>query len=227
MTCLAPTPAADLLHIAANALAVLAPPCVRYIGDIHGKRHLYEAALDGCRESVQIGDFGYGFYETGDPYLLGWPGGNNDRFIRGNHDNPRVCSQRPHHIDSGFERGVFYVGGGRSIDWAERTPGVDWWPDEEHSYSELRVLIDIYQTHRPARVVSHEAPASIARQFFPNNFPPGPSRTSNALDAMLGLHRPKEWVFGHWHLPRDEVIDGTRFICLPEGGWVDLPNISY
>lgn len=227
MTCLSPAPNAALLKIATDAMAVLARPTIRYIGDIHGKRHLYEAALEGCRASVQVGDFGYGFYETGDPYLEGWPGDNYHRFIRGNHDNPKVCYQRPHHIDSGFERGVFYVGGGWSIDNALRTEGVNWWPDEQHSYEELGILIDIFKQRRPKRVVSHEAPASIARRFFPGRFPPGPSMTSNALNVMLKSHRPAEWVFGHWHEARDEVIDGTRFICLPEGGWVDLPDISY
>lgn len=227
MTCESPETAPALLKIATEATAVLARPMIRYIGDIHGKRHLYEAALKGCSTSVQVGDFGYGFYETGDPFLLDWPRGPGHRFIRGNHDNPTVAYFQTHHIDSGFERGVFYVGGEWSIDRHYRTPGVSWWPDEEHSDEELSVLIDIYKERKPVRVVSHGAPAQIAKHLFGAKFPPGPSRTSQALGVMLGIHRPAEWIFGHWHIARDAIIDGTRFICLPEGGWVDLPDIAY
>ena len=43
-----------------------------------------------------------------------------------------------------------------------------------------------------------------------------PSRTRQAFDAMMSIHRPKLWIFGHWHRSRNEMIDGTRFICLAE-----------
>jgi hypothetical protein len=35
-------------------------------------------------------------------------------------------------------------------------------------------------------------------------------------------HKPKLWIFGHWHVPFDEVIAGTRFICLPELAYIDI-----
>lgn len=193
----------------------------RYIGDIHGRAGLYGRALAGCRNSVQVGDFGFGFIP--DQSLAHWPGDGNHRMIRGNHDDPAKAAKHPGFINSGYDQGVFYVNGGFTIDREGRIEGVSWWPDEEHSYSVLQTLIDIYARHRPSRVVSHEGPASaVAKLFKPTQFKP--SRTSLALDAMLSLHRPAEWIFGHWHERRDQVIDGTRFICLEEGGWIDLED---
>lgn len=194
---------------------------IRYIGDIHGCDDLYAKALVGCRDSVQVGDFGFGFIP--EESLARWPGGDGHHMIRGNHDDPAKAAKHPGFICSGYDQGVFYVNGGFSIDREWLIEGVSWWPDEEHSYSQLEALIGIYVRHKPRRVVSHEGPASaVAALFEPTWFEP--SRTSLALDAMLSLHRPAEWIFGHWHKRRDKVIDGTRFICLETGGWIDLED---
>jgi len=32
----------------------------------------------------------------------------------------------------------------------------------------------------------------------------------------------KQSIFGHWHSNADEVIDGTRFICLNELSYCDI-----
>ncbi|PWJ12119.1 hypothetical protein [Jannaschia seohaensis] len=76
-------------------------------------------------------------------------------------------------------------------------------------------------------MLTHEAPISVAEAFFGSIDSPKtrrPSRTSLALEKMLALHRPRSWAFGHWHERRDWPVDGTRFIALEEGGWVDLPD---
>jgi hypothetical protein len=39
---------------------------------------------------------------------------------------------------------------------------------------------------------------------------------------MFSIHKPDLWIFGHWHCDADEVIDGTRFICLNELSYVDV-----
>jgi hypothetical protein len=36
------------------------------------------------------------------------------------------------------------------------------------------------------------------------------------LQQMFDVHKPKHWVFGHYHIRRDFEIDGTQFHCLPE-----------
>ncbi len=198
---------------------------IRYIGDIHGRDDLYAKALVGAEKSVQVGDFGFGFVPP--HHMARWPGRNlKHRMIRGNHDDPAQAEAHPGFIDSGYESdGTFYVNGGYSIDRQWRIPGVSWWADEEHSQSDLKVLIEMYAMHRPRRVVSHEGPvAAIVNLFAPERY--APSRTSLALDQMLRIHRPAEWIFGHWHQSRDCVLGGIRFICLKEGGWIDLPEVT-
>jgi len=39
---------------------------------------------------------------------------------------------------------------------------------------------------------------------------------SNGLQIMFDMHRPKLWIFGHYHQDFDDVIKGTRFVCLNE-----------
>lgn len=197
---------------------------IRFIGDIHGRDDLYARALVGCETSLQVGDFGFGFVRDGS--LAWWPTGPNHRMIRGNHDDPDRAEVHPSFVHSGYEApGTFYVNGGFSIDRQWRIPGVSWWADEEHSDQDLQTLFEMYARYRPVRVVSHEGPATaVAELFSPSPF--SPSRTSLALDRMLQVHQPREWIFGHWHKRRDQVLRKTRFICLEEGGWIDLPEVA-
>lgn len=39
---------------------------------------------------------------------------------------------------------------------------------------------------------------------------------------MLEIHRPKVWVFGHYHIDKDFELNGTRFICLNELSTIDV-----
>lgn len=201
---------------------------MRYIGDIHGRADLYAKAIAGCDASIQVGDFGYGFIPKESLPL--WPGaGNpNHRFIRGNHDDPAQCKAQPNYILSGQQGDHFYINGGWSIDREWRVEGVSWWPDEEHSAVDLNEILDDFIATKPRVVVSHEAPCEIAKLMFGAKYPPGPSRTSIMLQAMLDNHTPDIWIFGHWHktkkFGRYDPWGNTRFICLGEGDWIDLPE---
>ena len=76
-------------------------------------------------------------------------------------------------------------------------------------------------------MVTHDCPLSVSNKLFIEN---GKSfsnkqyktRTGMALEAMFEIHKPKVWIFGHWHCNADEVIDGTRFICLSEFSYCDV-----
>jgi hypothetical protein len=190
---------------------------MRYIGDVHCKFNDYVEITKSCNASIQVGDFGLGFGIEA-PVLA-----PSHRFIRGNHDNPQLCREHSNWIaDNSFDAttGTYFLGGGFSVDLALRTVGKDFWPDEELSYSELSAAIEHYEQCKPAIVVSHEAPASIASKLFSGLSQP--SNTAHALDAMLYAWHPKTWLFGHHHTTVQDVIEGTKFYCLAELDYVDL-----
>lgn len=193
------------------------------IGDVHGKWLEYRSLIeqiDGW--SIQVGDFGVGFEDQGES--LQWPFQGvkgTHKFIRGNHDNPEKCKNMPQWIDDGTcHNGLMCIGGAHSIDQDRRIEGVSWWRDEELSYSQLTDLIPIYQLYKPEIMITHDAPDSVARTLFSNHYheAENKSRTRQAFDTMFHHtgHRPKYWVFGHWHQSRDQNIMGTQFICLNE-----------
>lgn len=202
-------------------------PKIRFIGDIHGKQLSYLNLIDGIERSVQVGDFGVGFGTAGDPSFIDFqlnqmPG--DHKFIRGNHDHPQKCKLSSHWIKDGYidHSGIMYIGGAWSIDHGARTPGLDWWEDEELSIVELDKMIGWYTTVRPKVVVSHTAPLNIPAGPMGFRIWNGGSRTETALQAMLDRHRPEYWIFGHWHKSFDRTLDGTRFICLNELEYIDL-----
>lgn len=61
---------------------------IRFIGDVHGSPKAYRRAVGDAERSIQVGDFGLGFVRM--PQL-----GPGHRFIRGNHDCPDLCRERP------------------------------------------------------------------------------------------------------------------------------------
>ena len=197
-----------------------------FIGDVHGKLKEYIMAIRELPKSIQVGDMGMGF--KGMPTS---PWNANHRFIRGNHDSPSVCNAHPNYLgDYGVtDDGIFFVGGGYSIDYKWRQqhnylhPNEQvWWEDEEIAESEFPKIIELYEETKPDIVVSHDAPdfmhwhlieldgnALDKRQFI--------NRTCNGLlPAMWEVHKPKLWIFGHYHCSMDKVIDSTRFVCLDE-----------
>lgn len=205
---------------------------MRYIGDIHGDvTGMYNRAVRGCHQSVQVGDFGRGFLhptiaEIVDEFHTHHP---EHGFIRGNHDDPAECATAAGWISDGYydaQSESMYVGGAWSIDFETRTPGRNWWPDEELSVPELARIHAEYVYRKPKVMVTHDCPHSVARELFfrppfdtRNQFR---TRTSEALEAMLKEHKPDLWIFGHWHEDHRVKLQGTEFICIGIGNWVDI-----
>ena len=207
---------------------------MRYIGDVHGKWHDYRDIIATCDESIQVGDFGVGFRPYGsEPYSVGPVAGftpdpeftDNHRFIRGNHDNPAACKVHKNWIPDGAVEGdTMFIGGAISIDKEWRTPGISYWEDEELDYQSLGDLIQKYEEVKPRVMVTHEAPEEVIRHVMPF-YQPGrfdSGHTRMALQNMFEVHKPELWIFGHWHYGVDTNILGTRFICLPELGYIDI-----
>lgn len=197
------------------------------IGDVHGKTGQYQKIIRQKyldTPTIQLGDMGIGFPETGLHKMA-----DHHKWFRGNHDNPAKCRKTHNYMgDYGYDwqRDIFWLAGAFSIDREWRVAGVSWWPDEELSYNELSMAIDLYGQVQPKFVVSHEAPARAGRAMLDTLM--GPyfsakaeccmSRTSEALQQMFQLHQPKEWVFGHYHVNRSFYVGDypTKFTCVAE-----------
>lgn len=203
---------------------------MRVIGDIHGDLALYEVAIRGQEKTVQIGDFGRGFFSSQqeaelDAFFQENPG---HRFIRGNHDSPDVCRASPGWIPDGSydpDTETMYIGGAWSIDHAFRTPGLNWWADEELSMQEIARIHADFVYFKPKIVITHDCPATIAKRLFIDGRPGMRflrTRTGEAFEAMLRDHRPDVWVFGHWHETASEMIEGTEFICVDQRSFITL-----
>lgn len=195
------------------------------IGDVHGKVDQLIDIIQNSNadEIIQLGDLG--FYRSW-TYLQEYCIQNNEyrlTIVPGNHDyyegykkDPFKWSQsfNPIHVaDCTNNSTYFTVRGADSIDKHLRTEGVDWWPEEELSYSVLGTIIEQFEGSKPKIVFSHDCPQSVMEQLFHYK---EKSRTRQALNQMFELHQPEYHFFGHHHKAIDEVINGTRFICLPE-----------
>jgi Icc-related predicted phosphoesterase len=194
---------------------------IRFAGDIHAEFSKYFFTLEGVTNSVQVGDYGIGFRDI-PVNLRDHPG--NHRFIRGNHDNPHLCSSYHNFIADGHTETIdgvkfMYLGGAYSIDKDWRTPGIDWWYEEELSYAELERMISIYEEFKPDVMVAHELPDTQVMPVFTANNPNFTkfavgSRTRDAMNVMFEIHKPQYWIFGHWHKNARVNIEGTTFVCL-------------
>lgn len=196
---------------------------MRIIGDVHGKFDEYFKIIDGCKKSIQLGDFGFNYPQVD----------LNHRFIAGNHDHHEKKYDCLNYLgDFGtYSNGLtyFFVSGGFSIDRCNKTEGVNWFQNEQLSYHQLGLAIELYRQIKPDYVISHECPYSITPLFnnsdilerfgFSKDFK---SMTSVALQTMYEIHKPKAWWFGHHHQSFIGNINGTRFRCLAELEYEDI-----
>jgi len=113
---------------------------------------------------------------------------------------------------------IFFVRGAWSIDFYRRTLGLDIWDNEELTHEECELAIQAYTEAKPQIVVTHTGPQLLESHLkltFGDGRPVR-TRTGMALDRMFELHKPKLWIFGHYHQEFDKVIDDCRFVCLEE-----------
>lgn len=184
------------------------------IGDVHGKMFQYQHLL-GDEESIQLGDVGLGFEGVNFPLV-----GPQHKFIRGNHDSPKVCRENTHYLgDWGYlpDKKIFFISGAYSIDLMFRTPNKTWWWDEELSHEELRRVVERFGREKPEIVLTHECPTAFRSFCMPNpNMRLVKTRTDEALQACFDVHKPAMWFFGHYHRSTSFNQHGTEFRCLDE-----------
>ena len=211
------------------------------IGDVHGKWAEYGAIVHMTKgPTIQLGDMGFGFSECRKGTQL--PGTNKDRFVRGNHDSPDIAREHPRYLgDIGYHAPVFFISGGFSIDWFNRKLGVSWWEGEQLPEVQLESAIQLYQETKPRIVISHDAPTSAAETLLNLKLAESGSsmyggggymqgyygaklegvafsRMSKAMERMLQIHQPEQWIFGHFHCTEDFQVKNydTRFHILGE-----------
>ena len=181
------------------------------IGDVHGKIEKYHNLVKGCEASVQLGDFGL---QREHDWHLSNIDHEKHQVLFGNHDFYPYL-RFPHSLTPDYElRGdILFVRGANSIDKHLRTEGDDWFPNEEIDYATFSDLVSEITTMKPEIIISHDCPKFLYQTFFGID---GKSRTNQGLQACFEAFQPKMWVFGHHHKSKDEIIEGTRFICLAE-----------
>jgi len=197
-----------------------------FIGDVHGKynqwRKLTKRLTEEGKHSLQVGDFG--LFRGGNLHKLGKRDPKMHRFIRGNHDNPSVCKRASHYLgDFGYDEhtGIFYAGGGYSIDHMHRTIGRDWWPDEELTYAQAMAALALYQEVKPRIVVTHEihsdAKPWVANSALKIDYVSCNEAVFQQMWEWEGW-KPEYWIFGHYHQKKEFQVKGHRtvHVCLDE-----------
>jgi predicted phosphodiesterase len=183
------------------------------IGDVHGKVDNYWKILQKHKgTSIQVGDFG--FKKQHDWHLANIDYSQH-QINFGNHDDYSYLYE-PHSLSNwsyAYEAKLMTIRGAYSIDKAYRTEYLDWWANEELNYSEMQQAVDFYNFNKPKIIISHDCPHEVRKQLFGIN---DKSITSDGLQVMFENHQPDLWIFGHHHKSKNEVINGTRFVCLAE-----------
>jgi len=124
---------------------------------------------------------------------------------------------------------LYYVRGGHSLDKKSRllyqayNNKKIWWEEEELTYSQSLKALKDYEKNKPKIVVTHTCPASISEIVGNTNIllsfglhQDWCSNTQRLLQAMLDIHKPDLWVFGHFHRDWSAIIDGVQYQCLDE-----------
>lgn len=194
------------------------------IGDCHGR---YDDYVKICKEAekrgnktIQLGDMGF-LYEHFEKNELSE---NNHVFIPGNHDNYDLIGECKNSLGdfgvctiNGLK--FFFIRGAYSIDKFYRTPGFDYWTQEELNGKQMAEAIELYERTKPQYVFSHTAPDSIKPKLVARPFN---SRTEFALEIMLKAWQPARWIFGHFHKDMTFKVGKTEFTCLNELSYIDI-----
>jgi predicted phosphodiesterase len=193
------------------------------IGDTHGNYGHYEAMVqrlylnDEVDITVQLGDHGILCNQV-PPLLKGVGETYPHKFFCGNHDDYKTVQGRPDFLGRYgiVVPQVFFVSGGYSPDYKNRTSGWDWVHYEELNSQEMETALSLYQETKPSIVITHEPPESLVNDLLEKSpvkhgFERRASRTGCLFDIMLKVHRPKVWYFGHYHFKYSNDI----FHCVP------------
>ena len=220
-------------------------------GDVHNEFARLNDLINKKKPNGVIccGDFGYWpkFVNSGNTEPVSnvkLQGAEWVRWCDGNHEDFWSLKQRE---SDEIEPGIFYMprgsiftlpdgrvimfmGGGRSVDKLYRKLGVDWFPEEEITQSDLNDLpdvnVDIFITHTcPVELVKplakrYSMMGGMDKDEEPSNY---------ALTALWEHYQPDLWFFGHWHQYGEYRLEKTKCYALSAPGfgdrwWMWLPE---
>lgn len=204
------------------------------LGDVHGCWDATNATIRRAFEDTpggdfthifQVGDFGHGWPHChyGPHFNLHpdfkhvpfhWLDGNHEHFPslrEGKDEHGLIYQPRGSVIEIEGHR-ILFMGGAHSIDHTIRTPGVDWWPDENITLGQLDEVLD--RNDKIDTVFSHDAPTAFT---FPPNERVLPDGRHNriALEHIRVKYNPSFWFHGHYHWGWHHSNEGTEFACCP------------
>ena len=188
------------------------------MGDTHGFWYCVNPFINTKRSKIflQCGDFGYWPRwkdEVKNPNypqkkkVPKVPKGSKLYFCDGNHEDHEMLREaednelypnvfymsRGSTLTLPDGRVVLFMGGALSIDKEGRNWGIDWFPQEQISYSDIH---DLDRDMRIDIVISHTCP----REFeMIGNDTKMSDCNRMALSYILHHYRPTLWYFGHWH----------------------------
>jgi len=186
---------------------------MRIIGDVHGEYAKYIPIINGCLDSVQVGDMGFDYKPIEGLY-------ERHKFIGGNHDNYDTISNQPNYLgDYGIYKDIGFVRGAKSTDIQWRTLGIDYWREEELSYTQSIDCMNWYTHAKPEIMITHDCPLVICSDM---GLEPIRSNTQQLLQNLYDIHQPKLWIFGHYHISKYGKIGMTKYRCLNSLEYLDL-----
>ena len=171
---------------------------------------------------LQCGDFGWWPYEKEldiaklklHDTKLYWCDGNHEHFdsllsLESNEVHPN-CHYMPRGSTMKLPDGrtVLFIGGGDSIDKEWRTPGYDWFPEEQISFNVFDILPDI----KIDIVISHTCPEEFTYGLELGLKKKDASRLF--LSLVLEKYMPEQWFFGHFHQWKRGQYRDCRWECL-------------
>jgi Icc-related predicted phosphoesterase len=197
-----------------------------------------------CTSIIQVGDFGIGPWGSKDPEQK-WLNIVDDslkqvgitlKIIPGNHDNYDTINSLVPNEDgtlwmrdniSIIPRGYtwvedyFYtfgaIGGAVSVDWPYRTPGVDWWLDEEIRHEDINPLKDV----KLDVLITHDVPARVPVKSHMHIDYYTAQRAQvgrEILQQAVDMTKPKMVFSGHWHQQLEYSEDKTKYTVLNSDG---------
>lgn len=201
---------------------------ILFVGDIHGRFEIFNEFLHDRKKEIDsiycLGEFGYwpdadySQIENGDIPLY-WIDGNHEQFDLLEKRKTDEIAPNIFYIPRGtvevLSNGMktLFIGGAASIDRRMRTPGFDWFPQEEITNEDIDKSISaIDKMSEIDLICSHTCPIEfdVIGESPLSFFDP----SAYKLSILLRHAKPKHWLFAHWHQFKTGLYENTEWTAL-------------